>query len=133
MVLEGHPSKLFEAHPVVLVGVLHPSLGEHPGHRFGAQHSVDPHHGSVTARRLVDPPLLLGCAGQQAHLAHLLDSHREPHVCLSGPYRQVDSSQSGGTGGAGVGHVVDGDAGLADLLLEPLAHAGTGLVERAGR
>ena len=27
----------------------------------------------------------------------------------------------GGPGGAGVGHVVDGDAGLADLLLEALA------------
>jgi hypothetical protein len=33
----------------------------------------------------------------------------------------IDRAQRRGAGGAGVGHVVHGDAGLADLLLELLA------------
>src|SRR5690606_24148021 len=41
-------------------------------------------------------------------------------------------AESRGAGGAGVGDVEDGDAGLADLLLELLADAGAGTQQVAG-
>ncbi len=44
----------------------------------------------------------------------------------------IADAQRGGAGGAGVGDVVDGDAGLADLLLQLLADAGRRAHEVAG-
>ena len=44
----------------------------------------------------------------------------------------IGDPQGGGPGGAGVGHVVDRDAGLADLLLQLLADAAVGAHQVAG-
>ena len=44
----------------------------------------------------------------------------------------IADAQGGGSGGAGVGDVVDRDAGLADLLLQLLTDAGRGAHEVAG-
>ena len=71
-------------------------------------------------------------AAEQAGAGELLDADREAHVGLAGLDRHDRRAQRGGAGGARVGHVVDGDAGLADLLLQLLADAGAGAHEVAG-
>ena len=56
-----------------------------------------------------------------------------PIVGLAGLDRHDRDPQRGRPGGAGVGHVVDGDAGLADLLLQLLAERGAAAGQVAGR
>ena len=51
----------------------------------------------------------------------LVDADGEAAVHLTGLHRHGGHSQGCGTGGARVGHVVDGNARLADLLLQRLA------------
>ena len=63
-------------------------------------------------------------AAEQAGAGELLDADGEAHVALARLDRHDRRAQRGGAGGARVGHVVDGDAGLADLLLQLLADAG---------
>ena len=51
----------------------------------------------------------------------LLDPDGQAVVALAGFDRHDRSPEGGRPGGAGVGHVVDGNARLADLLLQVLA------------
>ena len=74
----------------------------------------------------------LPAAAEQAGAGQLLDADGEAHVALAGLDGHDRRAQRGGAGGAGVGHVVDGDAGLADLLLQLLADAGAGAHQVAG-
>ena len=69
--------------------------------------------------------VLLGgaAAAEQARAGELLDTDREAHVGLARLDRHDRRAQRGRTGRARVGDVVDGDAGLADLLLQLLADA----------
>ncbi len=71
-------------------------------------------------RRLSTP------AREQAGTRELLDPKGQSHVALAGLDRHCSDPQGGGSRGTGVGHVVDGDAGLSELLLELLADAGVG-------
>src|SRR5205823_8271936 len=57
----------------------------------------------------------------------------DTHVALARLDGHEHDPQRGGAGGARIGHVVDGDAGLADLLLDALTDAGVRLVEASGR
>src|SRR5581483_362966 len=75
--------------------------------------------------------LLLGRPAEHAHLAHLLDPDRQAEVALAGHDRQPGHAHRGGTGGAGVVHVVGRYAGLADLLLQALGVVRVGLVHVA--
>ncbi len=59
-------------------------------------------------------------------------THGETHIGLAGLHSHDRRPQRGGAGGAGVGDVVDGDAGLADLLLQLLADPGAGVHQVAG-
>ncbi len=70
--------------------------------------------------------LLAGSTGEQAGPGELLDTEGEPHVGLARLDRHARHPERGGPGRAGVGHVVDRDAGLAELLLDLLADAGVG-------
>ena len=78
----------------------------------------------ATLRR---PHLAVGlgraAATEQAGAGELLDADGDAHVALAGLHRHDDRAQRRGAGGARVRHVVDGDAGLADLLLDLLADA----------
>ena len=132
MVLVGHLGELLEAHPIVLVGVPHPGLGENARHGLSAENAVDRRHGAVATRRLVDLGFVLGAAPQQAHLAHLLHANSQAHLGLPGLDGQIDSADGRGSGGARVSHVEHGDPGLPDLLLDPLTHARLGLEQRPG-
>ena len=58
---------------------------------------------------------------EQAGAGELLDADGQAHVALAGLDGHDRGAQRGGTGGARVRHVVHGDAGLADLLLQLLA------------
>src|SRR3546814_3662130 len=106
----------------IFVAVLHADLGEHAGHGVGADATVGAGDGAVAALGLEDLALALGgAAGEEAGARELLDAHGEAHVALAGLDRHDRRAQRRGARGAGVGHVVDGDAGLADLLLQLLA------------
>ena len=132
MVLVGHPGELLEADAVVVTRVLHARLGKDAGHRLGPEDAVDAGHRSVAACGLEDLLLGLAATTQQAHLAHLLYAEGQAHLRLPGLDREVDGAQGRRPGGTRVGHVEHRYAGLADLLLHPLAHARLGLEERAG-
>ena len=125
VVLLADLGEQLEARAAVLVAVLHADLGEHAGHRVGADAAVGRGDGAVAALRLplVAVGLGLPAAAEQAGAGELLDADGEAHVALAGLDGHDRRAQRGGAGGAGVGHVVDGDAGLADLLLELLADA----------
>ena len=125
VVLLGDPGEQLEARAAVLVAVLHADLGEHAGHGLGADAAVDRGDRAVAARRRPRRglSLLAGAAGEQAGAGQLLDADGQAHVALAGLDRHDRRAQRRGAGGAGVGHVVDGDAGLADLLLQLLADA----------
>src|SRR5690606_20663511 len=58
---------------------------------------------------------------------------RQRRVGLACGDRQQGDADRGRSGGAGVDHVVDGDAGLSDLLLQSLAVVRVGLVDVAER
>ena len=73
--------------------------------------------------------LLAGPTGEQARTGQLLHADGETHVALAGTHGHDRGAQSGGARGAGVGHVVDGDARLADLLLQLLTDARGGVHE----
>ena len=92
MVLVSHPGELFEAHPFVLVGVLHAGLGEHARHGLSSQDPVDAGHRPISARRLVDVGVVLGAATQKAHFAHLFDAESQAHLGLPGPNREIDGT-----------------------------------------
>jgi hypothetical protein len=70
------------------------------------------------------PFLLVALRGaastQQTRTRKLLHAHREAHVDLARLHGHDRRAQGGGAGGARVGHVVHGDAGLTDLLLQLL-------------
>ena len=135
VVLLGDLGELLEADAVVLVRVLHARLREHAGHQAGAEQTLDLHHRAVAATRLVDlaAAVTLAARAEQAALAHLLDTDRETHVGFAGLDREQHRAQRGRAGRARVGDVVDGDAGLADLLLQLLADAGLRVEEAAAR
>ena len=95
-----------------------------PGMRLGADPAVDRGDGAEPA--LAGPlRAVIGAraAGEETGTRQLLDAHGETHVDLTGLDRHDRGPQRGGTRGACVGDVVDGDAGLADLLLQFLADA----------
>jgi hypothetical protein len=111
---------------LVLVEVLLPDLREHTRHGLGANAAVDRRDRAVPARRR--PRVGVGLARparEQARAGELLHPDREAVVGLTRLHRHDRGAEGGGAGGARVRHVVDGDAGLADLLLQLLAHAAT--------
>ena len=134
MILLRHFGELLETHAVVLVGVLHASLGKHAGHHVGAETPLDADDGAEAALALED--LLVGAGSaigtEHAHLAHLLDADRQAHLGLAGLDRHHHRADRRRPRCAGVGHVVHGNAGLAELLLETLADAAVGLVQASG-
>ncbi len=121
MVLVGHLGELLGG-GAVLAHVLHAHLGEDGGHGARAQISL---RGKATAVGVLPP------AAQEAHLAHLLTAYSHGQVVGAGGDGHVRLADGGGAGGAGVGHVHDRDAGLADLVEDALAHHGAGLIEVA--
>jgi len=121
-----------EAGAAVLVSVFDPDLGEDARHRLRADPAVNRRHRSVPARRCPGVcVLLLGPACQQTGARELLDTDSQAVVHLPGLDGHDGGAQSGGTGRAGIGDVVHGDAGLADLLLKLLADTGTRVHEVA--
>ena len=110
----------------LLVQVLHAHLGEHARHGVGADAAVGLGDGAVAALGLEHVLVALGRAApaEEAGAGQLLDADGEAHVALAGLHGHDRRAQGGGARGAGVGHVVDGHAGLADLLLQLLADAG---------
>ena len=124
MVLLGDLGEQLEVDAAVLVAVLHADLREHARHRLGADAAVDRRDRAVAALRRPRVGVLAArAAGEQARARELLDADREAHVALAGLHRHDRGAQRGRAGRARVGDVVDGDAGLADLLLERLADA----------
>ena len=126
VVLLADLGEQLEARAAVLVAVLHADLGEHAGHRLGADAPVDrrrPRRSGRAASTCFASSFAAPPPAEQAGAGQLLDADREAHVALAGLDRHDRGAQRGGAGGAGVGHVVDGDAGLADLLLQLLADA----------
>ena len=122
MVLLRDLCEELEVDAAVLVSVLHPDLGEDTGHRVGADTTVDRGDRAVPTVRA--PLLVVGLArsaAQEPRAGELLDAHRQAGVDLSRLHRHDRGAQRGGAGGTRVRHVVDGDAGLADLLLQHLA------------
>jgi hypothetical protein len=104
--------------------VLHPDLGEDRWGRVGADVALEHGDRATAAGRLPRATTVVGLAGragQQTGAIEHLGTDGEPHVALPGLDRHDRGTQRGGTGRAGVDHVVDGDAGLADLLLQLLA------------
>ena len=114
-----------EVDAAVLVAVLHADLREHAGHRLGADPAVDRRDRAVAARRLSmsAESRLAPAAREQPGARQLLDADREADVGLARLDRHDRGAQRGRAGRARVGDVVDGDAGLADLLLQLLADA----------
>src|SRR6202045_3070228 len=118
--------ELLEADAVVLVRVLHSRLREHTRHQARAEHALNAHYRAVTPaglEHLAVTPRLAGRA-EQTLLAHLLHADCKTHVGLAGLDREVHGANRGRTGRARIGDVVDRDAGLPDLLLDALPHAG---------
>src|SRR5206468_2212997 len=101
-------------------------LGEDAGHGLGADAAVDRGHGAVAAVGLVHLAVALrrAAAAEEARARELLDADRQPEVALACLDRHDGRAQSGRTGGASVGDVVDGYARLADLLLQLLTDPG---------
>ena len=125
MVLLGDLREQLERGAAVLVAVLHADLGEHAGHRVGADAAVHRADGAVAALGLVDLLVTLGLAtrAEQTCAGKLLHADGEAHVHLAGFHGHDCRAQRRCTRGARVRHVVDGDTGLADLLLDLLTHA----------
>ena len=114
--------ELLEADAVVLVGVLHAGLPEHRRHRARAEPAVDRHDPAVATLGLVTcwRPLRAALPAEQAHLAHLLHADREADVGFAGLDRRGSTVRTAVAPVAhALTHVVDRDAGLADLLLRP--------------
>ena len=65
-------------------------------------------------------PLINAAASEQASARQLLDADSQAHVALTRLDRHDRRAQCGRARGARVGDVVDGDACLADLLLQLL-------------
>ncbi|CAB5024677.1 unannotated protein [freshwater metagenome] len=117
---------------VVLVQVLHAGLREHARHAEGAEEALGGHDPPVAARRHVLRLAAAACPhAKQAHLAHLLDADRQPHVGLAGLDRQVHRTHRSSAGGARVDDVEHRDTGLTDLLLDLLTDARRGVEQRA--
>ena len=133
MILLGDLGEQLEAGAAVLVAVFHTNLREDAGHDAGADATFgDIERTDAAAGRpgLVVLRHAVGgaeetCAGELLHA----DSHA--HIGLARLDRHDGDPQRRGAGGAGVGDVEDRDAGLADLLLELLAHTGAGIHEVA--
>ena len=117
-----------EAGAAVLVAVLGADLGEDAGHRLGADPPVHRSDRAVAAFALPDVGviLLLSGAAEQPGTGELLDPDRQAVLHLAGLDGHDRGAQRSGSGRAGVGHVVDRDAGLADLLLQLLPDSGVG-------
>ena len=101
----------------VLLGVLHAGHAENSGHHVGADAAFE------AGRRVA-------AGAEEALLAHLLAADGHDDVVGAGGDGKVGLAERCGAGGAGVGHVDDGDAGLPHLLEDALAGAG-GLIEVA--
>ncbi len=133
MVLLADAGEQLEAGAAVAVPVLHADLGEDARHDLGPDAPVDRSDRTVAAGGGEDPRVVLAAApGQQAGARQLLDAEGQAHVGLAGLDGHERHPQGGRTRGARVGHVVDGDPGLAELLLQLLADAGAGGHEAAG-
>ena len=113
-------ANMLEGGAVVAVAVLHADVGEHAGHGLGADVAVDRGDRAV-APVGASAPSPARRRREQPRARQLLDADGQAVVALAGLHRHRRDAQGGGAGGAGVGDVVDGDAGLADLLLELLA------------
>ena len=153
MVLLADLGEQLEAGAAVLVAVLVADLGEHTGHGFGADPPVDRGDRAVAAlgRPDVGVGLLRPARAEQPGAGQLLHADRQSVLHLAGLDGHDGGPQRGGPGGAGVGHVVHRDSGLADLLLQLLTdpgvrghqvpgrndpdvgHGHAGVAERAGR
>src|SRR5258708_27528189 len=105
----------------MLVGIFHAGLGEGAGHQAGAEDPLDRPDRAVSPGRLVWLVLLSWLGTEQAELAHLLQSDRKADACLASLYGPRGYAERGRARGAGVGHVVNRDAGLPNPLLAPLA------------
>src|SRR6185295_3980921 len=100
------------------MAVLHADRREDAGHRLGADPTVDGRDCAVATLRC--PRVVVTgarAAGEKARTRELLHADRETHVALARLHRHDRRAERGGTGGTRVGDVVDGDPGLADLLL----------------
>ena len=110
-----------------------PIWAKTPGHDLGADAPVDRRHRPVPARRGEGARVLLAAAaGEQPGAGELLHPEGQAHVGLAGLDRHAGHPERGGAGGAGIGHVVHRNAGLAQLLLQLLADAGVGRHQVAG-
>ncbi len=133
VVLLSHLGELLEPDSVVLVGVLHAGLRERPGHQAGTEDALDRADRAVAAGRLEGP--VAGRSrgdAEQTALAHLLQADGQPDVGLARLDGHGRHPERGRAGRAGIGHVVHGNPGLPDLLLDALPDA-AGLEQAAGR
>src|SRR5208282_3239049 len=104
----------------VFAHMLDAGLAEHRGHKARAELAFGG-VGRVAAAGAPEQPLL----------AHLLDAHRHRDVVHPRRDGHIGLAECGGAGRAGVGDVDDRNAGLADLLQNPLPDHRIGLVEIA--
>ena len=132
MVLLRDLGELLEADSVVLVGVLHAGLRERARHQARAEDALDRADGAIPARGLVRLVLPGRRGTEQAELAHLLQADGQPDAGLAGLDGHRRDAERGRAGRAGIRDVVDRDAGLADLLLDPLPDA-VGVIQAARR
>src|SRR5207302_3091551 len=122
VVLLGHLRELLEADAVVVVRVFHARLREYAGHHVRAEDAFGSHDGAVASVALVGFLVLARArrSAEQPHLPHLLDTDRDARVGFAGLDRRDDCADRRRPGAAGVRDAVDGNPGLADLLLDAL-------------
>ena len=106
----------------VLAHMLDAGLAEHGGHEARAHLAFGRVCGIAATR-----------TAQQALFAHLLDANRHRDVIHAGSYRHVCFAKRGRAGRACVGHIDDGNAGLANLLQDALTNHRVGLIQIAAR
>ncbi|SBS79124.1 hypothetical protein MHPYR_70045 [uncultured Mycobacterium sp.] len=102
----------------------HAGFGEYGGHERAAQHPFAVHHRPVAPARTEFWAAGLLSGGEQTPLAELFTPDRQREIGLAGAQGQQRRTQCRCTGGTGIGDVVDGRAGLSDLMHDPLPYSG---------
>ena len=128
MVLLADLGEELEARAAVAVAVLHADLGEDARHGLGADPAVERRDRAEAALRASRCCRPTRDSRRPAGRRRRASRRRRPGPCRTSPalIAMHGHAQRRGAGGAGVRHVVDGDAGLAELLLEQLADAAPG-------
>jgi hypothetical protein len=109
VILDGDLGELL-LRRAVLPHVLDAGLTEDGGHQPTAEHALRAHTAAPACT-----------AAEKPHLAHLLDADGHRHVVCARRDRKVGLSKRRGSGRTSIRDVDHGNAGLPDLLQDPLA------------